>query len=182
MKGVIFTEFMELVEHQFGLEELDALIEESAVPSGGIYTAVGTYPHTEMVALVVTLSKRKSIPTDDLLELFGQHLFKRFTVLYPELFNHVTGLFEFLISVENYIHVEVLKLYPDAELPSFVSELVHPTKLKMDYHSDKSMGMLAVGLIKGAMNFFNNNGTISITPKKSDNHVQTIVIELFPNE
>ena len=45
MKGVIFTEFMELVEHQFGLEELDTLIEESAVPSGGVYTAVGTPPN-----------------------------------------------------------------------------------------------------------------------------------------
>lgn len=179
MKGVIFTEFMELVENQFGLEELDALIEESAVPSGGVYTAVGTYPHTEMVALLMTLSKRKAISTDDLLEQFGQHLFKRFTLLYPELFSHCTHLFDFLVSVENYIHVEVLKLYPDAELPRFETKQINDTTMNMHYYSDKSMGMLAIGLIKGALGYFGRNGNVLISQQVPNQQPVTITIELL---
>lgn len=180
MKGVIFTEFMELVEDQFGLEELDATIEESAIPSGGVYTAVGTYHHSEMVALVGTLSRRRNIPVDDLLHLFGKHLFGRFTQLYPELFQDCKDIFDFLVSVENYIHVEVLKLYPDAELPRFETERVSDLELKMYYYSDKSMGMLAAGLIKGAMNYFGRDGNVSLVPNKERNQPVVISIELQP--
>lgn len=53
MKGIVFSEFMDLVEESFGLEMIDELIEQSDLPSGGSYTAVGTYPHGEMLTLVV---------------------------------------------------------------------------------------------------------------------------------
>lgn len=180
MKGVIFTEFTELVESQFGLEELDAIIVESAVPSGGIYTAVGTYHHSEMVALVSTLSRRRNIPVDDLLQLFGNHLFQRFTQFYPELFQHCTDIFEFLSSVENHIHVEVLKLYPDAELPRFETERISENVLNMHYYSDKSMGMLAIGLINGALQYFEKAGNVSLQPSMERGQPVIITIELLP--
>ena len=42
MKGIVFTEFLEMVEAQFGLDTVDAIIENSDLPSRGAYTAVGT--------------------------------------------------------------------------------------------------------------------------------------------
>ena len=42
MKGIIFTEFLDLVEEKFGLEMVDKIIEQSNLDSGGIYTSVGT--------------------------------------------------------------------------------------------------------------------------------------------
>ena len=56
MKGIVFKEFIDMVEATFGEEMLDTVIENSDLPSGGVYTSVGTYPHTELVAMVVTLS------------------------------------------------------------------------------------------------------------------------------
>ena len=53
MKGIVFSEFMDLVEEKFGWETIDELIESTNLPSGGSYTAVGTYPHSEIVSLVV---------------------------------------------------------------------------------------------------------------------------------
>ena len=52
MKGIVFTEFLEMVEQRFSPEIADRLIDESDLPSGGIYTAVGTYEHTEIVTYV----------------------------------------------------------------------------------------------------------------------------------
>jgi Haem-NO-binding len=43
MKGMVFTEFLELVERSWGEELVDELIESCELASGGAYTSVGTY-------------------------------------------------------------------------------------------------------------------------------------------
>ena len=45
MKGIVFTEFFELVEDKFGLEVVQQIIDECKLESEGIYTSVGTYSH-----------------------------------------------------------------------------------------------------------------------------------------
>ena len=46
MKGIVFTELIELVEKKFGLEMVDTIIGESDLPSGGVYTSVAvSYTH-----------------------------------------------------------------------------------------------------------------------------------------
>ena len=52
MKGLVFTEFLEMVESKFGLEVVDNIIEHSELPSGGVYTSVGTYDFNEMLSLI----------------------------------------------------------------------------------------------------------------------------------
>ena len=51
MKGIIFTEFLELVEEKFGLGMVDKIISQSELNSGGAYTSVGTYEFSEMLQL-----------------------------------------------------------------------------------------------------------------------------------
>ena len=140
MKGVVFTEFLEMVEQKFGMEMVNALIENNDLSSDGVYSAVGTYHHSEMVSLVVDLGKRSGITIPDLLKAFGAYLFQTFQTGYPEMFANVSR-FEFLQSVDQEIHVEVLKLYPDAEfLPS--DRIASEHVLQMDYRSDRAMGAL----------------------------------------
>lgn len=52
MKGVVFTEFLDFVSGALGSDVADDIINDADVPNGGAYTAVGTYPYTEMQALV----------------------------------------------------------------------------------------------------------------------------------
>ena len=40
MKGIVFTEFLEMVEEKFDLETLDKIIINSKLPSEGVYTSV----------------------------------------------------------------------------------------------------------------------------------------------
>lgn len=149
MKGVVFTEFMEMVEAKFSPEVLDAVIDDSGVPNGGAYTAVGTYDHREMVSLVGALSAHSGIAVPELLRSFGHHLAAAFAKAHPAFFR-TDGLFTFLESVEHHVHVEVRKLYPDAELPSFATRRVPPSTLELTYRSSRSMGDLAFGLIEAA--------------------------------
>jgi len=148
MKGIVFTEFLEMVEAKFSPEVVDEIIESSELPSGGAYSAVGTYDHAEIVALVTRLAELQQASVSDLLKTFGAHLFSRFVMGYPRFFEGKHSTFDFLSGVEGYIHVEVRKLYPDAELPAFETSR-EGDALHMVYRSPRRMGDLAEGLIRG---------------------------------
>ena len=154
MKGVVFTEFMEMVEGRFPVETCEKLIEESNLRSNGVYTSVGTYDHNEMVTLVTNLSALVGVPVPDLLKEFGRHLFKHFVTKFPGFFDNITSTFEFLPRVESYVHLEVRKLYPDAELPTFISDFPQPGQLNMTYRSIRNFPDLAEGLILGCIEHF----------------------------
>lgn len=154
MKGIVFREFLEMVENQFGPEVGDRIIEESHLPSGGAYTTVGSYDHQEMLQLVHQLSLATGIAAPDLVRAFGQHLFGRFVASYPQLFAGVESAFRFLERVEGIVHVEVRKLYPDAELPSFECSRAGADVLTMIYRSQRPFADLAEGLIRGCIAHF----------------------------
>lgn len=150
MKGVVFTEFMEMVETQFSLDTLDQVIEQAALPNQGAYTAVGTYDHAELVRMVVALSGLTGVPAGDLVKAFGRYMFGRFFTLYPRFFEGVPDAITFLSGIEDVIHAEVIKLYPDAQLPRFDCHHV-PDGLDMVYHSPRHFEDLALGLLEGAL-------------------------------
>ncbi len=154
MKGMVFTEFLEMVEDQFSDEMADRLIEACDLPSGGAYTAIGSYSHTEMLMLVTELSKQTAIPVPDLVKAFGQYLFVRFSVGHAHFFTGIENTFQFLSGIENYIHIEVLKLYPDAQLPSFDYENGQNDRMVMIYRSARPFADLAEGLIYGCITYF----------------------------
>ncbi|MEO0899172.1 MAG: heme NO-binding domain-containing protein [Bacteroidota bacterium] len=169
MKGVVFTELLEMVEDKFGFDVADQIVTETELPSGGIYTAVGTYEFSELVTLVMNLSKATSISPLDLQKAFGVHLFSRFSSMYGHFFEEVENAFHFLQGIENYIHVEVRKLYPDAELPSFDIYPQGEDKLVMEYSSERGMVDFAEGLIEGCLNHFEETADIQRTDVASDN-------------
>ena len=168
MKGIVFTEFLEMVESKFGIEMVNGLLDSSELASGGVYSAVGTYDHKEMVSLVVELGKRSGMPLPDLLKAFGRYLFGTFKTSYASMFESAGDGFEFLESIDQEIHVEVLKLYPDAELPSFKTERKDDNVLQMDYHSDRAMGALAHGLIEACGEHYNEGFDIVMQPQTED--------------
>jgi len=160
MKGMVFTEFLEMVEDKFSADMVDDIISDSAPPSGGAYTAVGTYDHSELVGMVMALSQRSGLPVPTLVHAFGTHLFGRFHALYPGFFQGIPSAVEFLYGIESVIHTEVRKLYPDAQLPSFECERV-PGGLNMVYASPRHFGDLAEGLIGGAVSHFGDPLTVN---------------------
>ena len=160
MKGVVFTELLDMVEDVFSADLVDDVIADVDLPHGGAYTAVGTYPHAEAVALVGALSARTGLGADELLVTFGRHLFGRFHALYPVFFAGVTSSFDFLASIDDVIHVEVLKLYPDAELPRFEVRERDGDRMVLVYRSPRRMGDLAVGLIDGCAQHFGDTITV----------------------
>ena len=162
MKGIVFTEFLEMVEQTHNYDLVDELLTENDLPSGGVYTAIGTYQHQEMVTLVVSLSEKTKTPVPNLLQAFGQYLFGTFEKGYPSFFTAAPDAFSFLESIENHIHVEVKKLYPDAQLPRFKTKRVNEKTLEMIYYSDRSMADFALGLIEKTFEHYKEPVSISM--------------------
>ncbi len=154
MKGIVFTEFTEMVEERFGPETLEHMIANANLPNGGAYTAVGAYHHGEIVRMVEQLSALSGVEGRQLRQAFGEHLFQRLAAGHPQFLLGVTCTFAFLASVGPHIHVEVRKLYPHAELPTIDSRMLGPARMELTYRSARPFGDLAEGLIRGCIRHF----------------------------
>lgn len=167
MKGLVFTEFMEMVEQRFSANMVDDIIEASELSSGGAYTTVGTYPHVEMLALMEHLSQRVGIPVPELTRLLGRYLFGRYVKLYPVFFQRVVDPFDFLDRLEYQHQSEVRKLYPDAVFPHFQTRRESPQKLILSYRSHRPFAAMAEGLIEGCLAYYKIKADIEVVDLSS---------------
>jgi len=161
MKGIVFRGFLNLVEENFGIETMDAIIEESDLASGGAYTNVGTYDHTEIVTMASHLSDRTGIAMPDLVRTFGNYLFNHLAKAHPDLVAKHSNSFDMLDAIERDIHREVRKLYPDAELPYLDCQIEGNGTLHMLYRSGRPLADVAHGLIEGCAAHFDETITIA---------------------
>lgn len=177
MLGVVFTEFMDLVEARFSPATLDAIIDRAALDHDGAYTAVGDYPHQEMVRLLGALSEHSGVPIPDLLEAFGAHLFGQLAKLHPGLLGERPSLFDLLARLDDTIHPEVLRLYPRAQLPHFDVIERDAHHLVLRYDSPRRMEALAKGLILGAAHLYGVEVSVQLeVVEGDDSHVRIHVI------
>lgn len=170
MKGIVFTEFNDMVESEFSPDMLDEIISECNLASAGAYTSVGTYDHNELVQMVDKLSQKSGIAVTDLVFAFGEHLAARFVVLFPSFFAEVDNVFDFMKSLDQHIHVEVKKLYPDADLPQFSFNDSNPSNLIMEYQSQRGFAHLAHGLMCGVIKHYNEPITVKTEPISGTTH------------
>jgi hypothetical protein len=180
MKGIVFSEFLELVESKFGVDTLDDIIEDcdGKLSSNGAYTAVGTYNHEELIALVSALSARTELPINALVHTFGLHLAEIFAQKFPTFFSECTDTFQFLKKIDDHIHVEVKKLYPDAELPTFHYDHSDNNVMTLRYQSNRHFSDLAHGLIEGVGKYYGEAHDIGVTDNSSDTNADvTFVIK-----
>jgi len=151
VKGIVFVELLKMAEDLLGEDRVDAVIAEAALPSGGAYTSVGNYPCAELTTLVQGFSATSGVDQAELQRVFGHWMMKVFAVNYPDFFRTNPDALSMLQSIESEIHVEVMKLYPDSELPRFDARRTSPDRLELDYSSPRPLAPFCHGLIEGCL-------------------------------
>ncbi|WP_299726973.1 heme NO-binding domain-containing protein [uncultured Endozoicomonas sp.] len=164
MKGMIFTEFLEMVETQFSPEVVEEILELSELPSGGSYTSLGTYAHAEILSLVSNLSRVTKVDPEVLQTAFGEYLFKRLADSHPQFIKDIRSSFDLLERVEDYIHVEVRKLYPESSPPEIQCTSIDEYQMRLHYKSHRPFSALALGLIQGVGRYFDERLSIRVEP------------------
>jgi hypothetical protein len=168
VRGIIFTEFIQLVEEKFGVVVADEVLSTPGLTDGGAYTSVGQYPHTEMLAMVGTLAERSGIPASDLCKVFGEWLFPKLARAFDFSVRSHTDAFAFLASLDGLIHAEVRKLYPQAELPQVPVTRLDERELVLEYRSKRPFADVAEGLLRGALAWFGERAELRREPLEAD--------------
>lgn len=150
MKGIVFTTFNDMVEQEIGIDVWENILDSVNPESQGIYTSVEDFPDEELIAMVSELSEITGTPIMDLVKAFGQYLFHALAMKHPVFVDENPDFLEFLKSIEDVIHKEVKKLYPNPNLPTLKWEQADANSLTLFYQSPRKLCHLADGLIQGA--------------------------------
>ncbi len=169
MKGIIFNAVESAVGKLVSPDAWDDLIEAADVD--GSYTAIGNYSDDDLAAIVAAASEATGLPPDEVLRLVGREAFNYFVSRYPELVEGLTGVIELLGALNDIIHPEVLKIYPDARPPSFELTSLGDDKVRVVYASTRRLSALAEGLLHGGADSFGE--TITISPVSNDGNTTT---------
>jgi hypothetical protein len=166
VKGILFNLLEEVVVQEYGEDTWDEILD-AAAPDGA-YTSVGSYPDEEFIALVEAIPTRLDQPSTEVLRWFGSCAIPLLAARYPIFFEGHTSTTGFLLTLNDIIHAEVRKLYPDAEVPTFEFDVPvqngHPDRrLIVGYRSRRQLCTLAEGFIEGAALQFGEHAAIEQT-------------------
>ena len=177
MLGMVFTEFVDLIEQRFGIEVLDQVIQGANLGHEAAYTAVGYYPFAELQTLLASLCRQTGAAPDVLLRSFGRHLFERLREGHPQFFaDPALDLFTLLQRLDAVVHVEVRKLYPEATLPRFECVATANNGLRLEYASERGLADLALGLIEGAVLHFGEKVTIERSDSTAEGRQHSVFL------
>jgi hypothetical protein len=148
VKGIIFNLLEQVVTDAYGADAWDELLAASGVD--GVYTSLGNYDDDELFALVGAASQKLDRPADDLVRWFGSTAIELLAERHPTFFDGHRSTQPFLMTLNNVIHAEVRKLYPDALVPTFDFVTTENGSFALGYHSPRQLCSLAEGFIEGA--------------------------------
>jgi hypothetical protein len=171
MKGMVFRSFERFVEAEWPGVLADEMMSLPALPSGGAYTNVGYYPHSELLTMVIYVGETTQTPVPNLVNRFGQALFSDLAAAHPDMVASYESPIDLLAEIESVIHVDVRKLYQNTELPRFdVIERDAGRSIKLDYSSGRPFADLAEGLMWGCLDHYGvkENASVLREDVKSD--------------
>ena len=135
------------------------------------------------MALVGAASEITAIPVNSLVFSFGEYMIPNFYKRFPNFFHDVPNFIKFLVSVDQIIHVEVRKLFPDAGLPTFDYSDENEKSLTMIYKSPRKLCQLAEGLISGSAKHFNQHYKMTHNPCMNNGSDHCVLkVELLDTE
>ncbi len=179
MKGFIFKSLLDFAEESFGLEFVDQMISEVQLESEGIYVTFESYPFEELVTLASYVSEHKKIAMEDLLEAFGLFILPELIGKHDYVVHDYTHPLDLIEGIEAHIHIEVRKLYDDAELPTFNNISRTENRLEIEYTSQRELSHFAIGLMKGTLKHFDTQGTVEMEKLTHKDKTTKFVIELI---
>lgn len=154
MKGVIFNYLEDFLTQNIGEDATDDLISSCQLQTKEPFVGPGTYPDSDLFAIVGAASKKLGAPVPDLVKAFGKFCFPKLGAAFPKFLEGFDHPKPFLMTVDNVIHVEVRKLFKDSILPKFIFVDTKPDQLDLTYQSERKLCGFMEGLLDGTGEHF----------------------------
>ena len=148
MQGIIFNLLEEAVTLEHGPTAWDDVL--SFAHSDGVFTSLGTYSDEQFRALIGATSAHLNRPANEVLCWFGRAAMPMLIERYPRLVSAHGSVRSLLLSVNQVVHREVLKIYPGSVLPLLEVREEQDCSLLVVYRSHRQLCALAQGFAEGA--------------------------------
>lgn len=149
MKGLLFNVVQDVVEQRYGPDVWDDVVRRAGVD--GAFTSLGSYDGVEFERIVGAIANVRGITLDEAFVLLGRHGFAELSAHHSHLIDHGRGWRDILASLDDEIHVDVLRVFRDAQVPRFrvLAGADGDGPLLIHYRSKRELCRLAEGLILG---------------------------------
>jgi hypothetical protein len=148
VKGIILNLVEEAVVAEQGEQVWDDVLDTAELD--GAYTSLGNYPDDHLARLVAAGAEVLEVEPRNLSRHLGQVAIQGLSERYPQYFSPHDATVSFLLTLDDVIHTEVRKLYPESEPPSFWFDDPVGNVLVVHYRSERRLCALAEGMIVGA--------------------------------
>jgi hypothetical protein len=154
LKGSIFILFEEFVTGSFGEAVYEEVLDETVLETSEPFVGPGTYPATDLLALVTTACRKLDLPVEDAVRAFGRFCVAHLAGSVPEFVAHFDHPRPFLLTLESVVHTEVRKVDPEARPPEFLIDDLGADGLLLHYRSPLRLFPLVSGLLDGCGDWF----------------------------
>lgn len=170
MKGIIFNLAQDVITSSYGEDAWDTILD--AAELDGAYTSLGSYPDSEFIAIAEAAATSLDLSVDEVVRNFGTSAMPLLAGFYPHFFTGHDTTRGFLLTLNDVIHREVVKIYPGAVTPTFEFDDSSDEELQITYVSERKLCSLAEGFILGAATHFNEQVTLAQTScmHRGDDH------------
>ena len=154
MKGVIAVCLSELVTKRFGDEKWTKVLETAGLPDSTYFLPSEDIDDAAFLRLFRTTSSVLSLSPIAAAEAFGEYWCCDYAPrIYAAHFGGVRNAKDFLLRMQE-VHTKVTRNIPNAHPPNFQFEQPAPNKLVMKYVSQRGLGDIFAGLVKGVGRHF----------------------------
>ena len=119
MKGVIFNLVEKFITENWGEEKYEEVLSLCSLQTKEPFVGPGTYPDADLISIVGKASEVLGVSVPDALKAFGKFMLPQLIAKFPNFVTPYKNPKDFLMTIDSVIHVEVRKLYRDADTPKF---------------------------------------------------------------
>ena len=151
MKGEIFNLLESFTIERFGISVFETVWERTRprLETQSVFIGPGTYPDQDFLRIFTTVLEVVGIGAAVAQHEFGRFCFSRLLAKLPQEMREHPSARELLKSIDEVIHVEVRKIYRDAEPPRFTYVEPDARTLVLTYRSRRGLFDLVEGLVAG---------------------------------
>lgn len=159
--GSIFFLLRKFIIHTYSAE-VWTQCKESAGIGEQEFDLTQSYPLAHLDAIVAEGSKIANLSVHEMKEKFGEYLVPDLFTLYKNYLNPSWKTFEVLENTETVMHGAVRRLNSTATPPVLNVTRINDKLLFIDYFSERKMGGLAIGIVKGIAMYFNESDRVTV--------------------
>ncbi len=154
MKGMIFNLLEDFIVEGWGPERFEKIMELCPVHAQVPYVGPGTYPDANLMSIIEKTTAELGLGNAEALRRFGRFAFPKLAQKFSVYTQNHRHPKTFLKAVDGVIHVEVRKLFANAEPPRITFEDPAPDRLILHYNSRRQLCPFFAGLVEGCGDFY----------------------------